>query len=142
MRSCAIRIRCWVSYSNGFCFRNMIPCSFDYLIYPYYPAYTMGCYQFVISGDNRGSGLLFVLLVCDFYDSTKGGEMQLHSPPFVLLLFALIYLFFLISLIIQQVHSTIIRQINSPVNPTARIAKPSPTKGKKLSIAPAYHNRK
>ena len=44
--------RCWVSYSNGFCFRNMMPCSFDYLVYPYYPAYTMGCYQIVISSDN------------------------------------------------------------------------------------------
>ena len=31
-----IPTRCWVSYSNGFCFRNMMPCSFDYLIYPYY----------------------------------------------------------------------------------------------------------
>ena len=30
-----------------------MPYSFDYLIYPYYPAYTMGCYQNVISGDNR-----------------------------------------------------------------------------------------
>jgi len=50
-----IPTRCWVSYSNGFCFRNMIPYSFDYLIYPYYPAYTMGCYQFVISGDNKRS---------------------------------------------------------------------------------------
>jgi len=30
----------------------MMPCSFDYLIYPYYPAYTMGCYQIVISSDN------------------------------------------------------------------------------------------
>ena len=58
----------------------MIPCSFDYLIYPYYPAYTMGCYQIVISGDNGREGLLFVLLVCNFYGSTKGGEMQLHSP--------------------------------------------------------------
>jgi len=43
----------------------MMPCSFDYLIYPYYPAYTMGCYQIVISGDNGREGLLFVLLVCD-----------------------------------------------------------------------------
>ena len=50
------RFRCWVSYSNGFCFRNMIPCSFDYLIYPYYPAYTMGCYQIVISNDNGSKG--------------------------------------------------------------------------------------
>ena len=49
--------RCWVSYSNGFCFRNMIPYSFDYLIYPYYPAYTMGCYQIVISHDNGRDGL-------------------------------------------------------------------------------------
>ena len=30
----------------------MIPYSFDDLIYPYYPAYTMGCYQIVISHDN------------------------------------------------------------------------------------------
>ena len=44
--------RCWASCSNGFCFRNIMPCSFDYLIYPYYPAYTMGCYQIVIRGDN------------------------------------------------------------------------------------------
>ena len=47
-----IPTRCWASHPNEFCFRNMIPCSFDYLIYPYYPAYTMGCYQIVISGDN------------------------------------------------------------------------------------------
>ena len=60
----------------------MIPCSFDYLIYPYYPAYTMGCYQIVISGDNGGSGLQFVLPVCDFNDSTKGREMQPHPPSF------------------------------------------------------------
>ena len=53
--------RCWVSYSNGFCFRNMIPCSFDYLIYPYYPAYTMGCYQIVISDDNGRQSILFFL---------------------------------------------------------------------------------
>jgi hypothetical protein len=52
-----IPTRCWASYSNGFCFRNMIPYSFDYLIYPYYPAYTMGCYQIVISGDNGSKGL-------------------------------------------------------------------------------------
>ena len=77
-----IPTRCWVSYSNGFCFRNMIPYSFDYLIYPYYPAYTMGCYQIVISGDNGGSGLLFVLLVCDCNYITKGGEMQLYSSAF------------------------------------------------------------
>jgi hypothetical protein len=49
-----IPTRCWVSYSNGFCFRNMMPCSFDYLIYPYYSAYTMGCYQIVIMSDNNG----------------------------------------------------------------------------------------
>lgn len=72
--------RCWVSYSNGFCFRNMIPCSFDYLIYPYYPAYTMGCYQIVISGDNGREGLLFVLLVCDCNYITKDERMQPHSP--------------------------------------------------------------
>ena len=36
----------------------------------------MGCYQIVISGDNGREGLFFVLLVCDFYDSTKGEEMQ------------------------------------------------------------------
>ena len=53
----SIPTRCWVSYSNGFCFRNMIPCSFDDLIYPYYPTYTMGCYQIVISGDNGSRGL-------------------------------------------------------------------------------------
>ena len=76
--------RCWASYSNGFCFRNRIPCSFDYLIYPYYPAYTMGCYQIVINGDNGSADLLFVLLVCGFYNSTKGGEMQLHFPAFLL----------------------------------------------------------
>ncbi|EDN01017.1 hypothetical protein BACCAP_00957 [Pseudoflavonifractor capillosus ATCC 29799] len=35
----------------------MIPYSFDYLIYPYYPAYTMGCYQIVISHDNGREGL-------------------------------------------------------------------------------------
>ena len=70
--------RCWVSYSNGFCFRNMMPCSFDYLIYPYYPVYTMGCYQIVISGDNGREGLLFVLLVCDFNDSTNGEKVQSH----------------------------------------------------------------
>ena len=42
----------------------------------------MGCYQIVISGDNRGSDLLFVLLVCNCNYITKGGEMQLHSPAF------------------------------------------------------------
>ena len=59
-----------------------MPCSFDYLIYPYYPAYTMGCYQIVISADNRGSSLLFVLLVCECNYITKCGEMQPHSPSF------------------------------------------------------------
>ncbi len=39
---------------NGFCFINLMPRSFDYLICPYYPAYTMGCYQIVIGGDNGG----------------------------------------------------------------------------------------
>jgi hypothetical protein len=34
----------------------MIPCSFDDLIYPYYPAYTMGRYQIVISNDNGSKG--------------------------------------------------------------------------------------
>ena len=52
-----IPTRCRISYSNGFCFRNMISYSFDYLIYPYYPAYTMGCYQFVIKGDNKDYSL-------------------------------------------------------------------------------------
>ena len=56
-----IPTRCWVSYSNGFCFRNMIPCSFDYLIYPYYPAYTMGCYQIVINSDNVKQSILLFL---------------------------------------------------------------------------------
>ena len=74
--------RCWASYSNGFCFRNMIPNSFDYLIYPYYPAYTMGCYQIVISHDNGSKRFAIVLVVYNFNDSTKGGEMQLHPPPF------------------------------------------------------------
>lgn len=37
---------------NGFCFINLIPHFFDYLMCPYYPAYTMGCYQIVISSDN------------------------------------------------------------------------------------------
>ena len=39
---------------NGFCFINLIPHFFDYLMCPYYPAYTMGCYQIVIGGDNGG----------------------------------------------------------------------------------------
>lgn len=30
-----------------------MPCSFDYLIYPHYPAYTMECYQIVIRRDNK-----------------------------------------------------------------------------------------
>ena len=38
---------------TDFCFGNMMPYPFDYLIYPYYPAYTMGCYQIVIRGDSR-----------------------------------------------------------------------------------------
>ena len=32
--------------------------SFDYLIYPHYPAYHPFCYRFVISVDNRGGELL------------------------------------------------------------------------------------
>lgn len=39
---------------NGFCFINLIPHFFDYLMCPYYPAFTMGCYQIVIGGDNGG----------------------------------------------------------------------------------------
>ena len=67
--------RCWASYSNGFCFRNMIPCSFDYLIYPYYPAYTMGCYQIVISGDNgRQSILLFLCWFTTLIIAQKAGK--------------------------------------------------------------------
>ncbi len=49
-----IYLQCLASHSNGFCFRNMILYSFDYLIYPYYPAYIMGCYQisvFFYAGD-------------------------------------------------------------------------------------------
>lgn len=42
---------------NGFCFINLIPHFFDYLMCPYYPAYTMGCYQIVISHDNGRDGL-------------------------------------------------------------------------------------
>jgi len=46
----------------------MIPCSFDYLIYPYYPAYTMGCYQIVIKRDNGKQTIL--LFLCWFATST------------------------------------------------------------------------
>lgn len=60
----------------------MISCSFDYLIYPYYPAYTMGCYQFVISSDNKGVASLFVLLVYECNYITKGMEMQPHFHAF------------------------------------------------------------
>ena len=59
-----------------------MPYSFDYLIYPYYPAYTMGCYQIVISSDNGVEDLLFVLLVYNCNYITKRREMQPHFPPF------------------------------------------------------------
>ena len=49
---------CQPSQFNGFCFRNMLPYSFDYLMYPYYLAYTMGCYQIVINDDNEIALLL------------------------------------------------------------------------------------
>ena len=49
-----IPTRCLASYSNGFCFGNMMPGSFKDLIYLYYSAYPMGCYQNVISNDNGG----------------------------------------------------------------------------------------
>ena len=72
--------RCWASYSNGFCFRNMIPCSFDYLIYPYYPAYTMGCYQIVISHDNgRQSILLFLCWFTTLIIAQKAGNATAFS---------------------------------------------------------------
>ena len=75
--------RCWVSYSNGFCFRNMIPCSFDYLIYPYYPAYTMGCYQIVISGDNgRQSILLFLCWFTTLIIAQKAGKCNIFAALF------------------------------------------------------------
>lgn len=44
--------------SPGFCFGDMIACSFDYLIYPNYSAYTMDCDQRVISGDNEGGAAI------------------------------------------------------------------------------------
>lgn len=50
--------------------------------------------------------------------------------------------FFLISLIIQQVQTTITTQINKPVNPIALTAKSSPKNGKKSNIAPQYHRTK
>ena len=36
-----------------------MPCSFDYLIYPQYPAYTMECYQIVIRRDNNRLAIIF-----------------------------------------------------------------------------------
>lgn len=36
-------------------------CSSDYLIYPYYSAYTMSCYQIVIRGDNEKQTILLFL---------------------------------------------------------------------------------
>ena len=75
--------RCWVSYSNGFCFRNMMPCSFDYLIYPYYPAYTMGCYQIVINGDNgRQSILLFLCWFTTLIIAQKAGKCNIFAALF------------------------------------------------------------
>ena len=77
-----IPTRCWVSYSNGFCFRNMMPCSFDYFIYPYYPAYTMGCYQIVISHDN---GRETYYLFCWFATVTISQKMGKYNYVFCLL---------------------------------------------------------
>ena len=78
-----IPTRCWASYSNGFCFRNMMPCSFDYLIYPYYPAYTMGCYQIVINGDNgRQSILLFLCWFTTLIIAQKAGKCNIFAALF------------------------------------------------------------
>ena len=90
--------RCWASYSNGFCFRNMIPCSFDYLIYPYYPAYTMGCYQIVISGDNRERN--DKRFVCWFIPilPQRGEEVQLHSN-YLYYQYSIRYPFFVVALV-------------------------------------------
>ena len=59
---------CWIAHMKEVCGipvknapNRISPANCDYLIYPYYPAYTMGCYQIVISGDNGSADLLFVL---------------------------------------------------------------------------------
>ena len=66
------RIQYPPSHPNGFCFGNMLLRSFDYLMYPYYPAYTMGCYQFVISGDNENRKI--------FMSSEYGAMIAKHNP--------------------------------------------------------------
>ena len=105
--------RCWVSYSNGFCFRNMMPCSFDYLIYPYYPAYTMGCYQIVINGDNgRQSILLFLCWFTTLIIAQKAGKcncilrlfQSVHHPN---KLESGLFIFFLLFSTTAKMHSPI-----------------------------------
>ena len=79
-----IRIQCLISYSKRFCFGNMMPCSFDYLMYPYYPAYTMGCYQIVISGDNGSNRFTFVLVVFSYILLQERENCNCTSPSYIL----------------------------------------------------------
>ena len=46
---------------------------FDYLIYPYYPAYHPFCYHFVISVDNKGGELQWIIALL-FYQNN--GQFQ------------------------------------------------------------------
>jgi hypothetical protein len=45
--------------------------SFDYLIYPYYPAYHPFCYHFVISVDNREGELLRIIALLLYQNTTQ-----------------------------------------------------------------------
>ena len=60
-----------------------MPCSFDYLIYPYYPAYTMGCYQIIIKDDNGRYAML--LFLCWFVPLTIAQRARKCNYVFCLL---------------------------------------------------------
>ena len=69
---------------NGFCFINLIPHFFDYLMCPYYPAYTMGCYQIVIGGDNGGlQGCCFLWwFTTTFYHERQGNAITILAVAY------------------------------------------------------------